>query len=559
MKGKLVKAVLGLSLVALSTTLIACGGNNAPTTTSTTTTSTTTTTTTTSPTTTTTVQPTTTTTVAPTTTPTSTTSETKYTVKFDTDGGNAIADQEVVKDGKVTKPTDPTNGEYVFDGWYNGDTKYDFNTAVTADVTLKAKWYGAEVDMGGFIGNDVENKVGFGFKDEYVAEDSNVFNKNLALFLLGASTIYGTHEAITKFDTDNNFTNIANYPTSEADYHKIYYSFSCRDTDGGKIIMAVIRGMDYGDEWEDNFNLGESGNHKGFDTAANYVLADLETYVNANKGNKTVKLIVTGFSRAGSVANALADKLLSKQEKLVPDSNLYVYTFEAPKGIDKTKLEKYNNVFNIVNSADMVQILVTDQYGFGRCGIDIQIANDNLDTLLAAFNSELELPEFKASEDNYASPTEFANFVINKLLTYDYEPEKALNTREAFNTNYKATISYIFNKIIYGTKEETKEAIMADIKAKVAENPLSIMSIISTGQSLHDYLKPFLDEDGLEYDDAELLTICNSVVGLVSGPGMVLLLLAATSEGRNNLIRMIDMHYPLICYILLKNYTHQAQ
>ena len=63
-----------------------------------------------------------------------------YTVSFDTDGAGDIASQKV-EEGKVaTKPEDPAKTGYSFGGWYNGETAFDFATAITTDVTLKAKW-----------------------------------------------------------------------------------------------------------------------------------------------------------------------------------------------------------------------------------------------------------------------------------------------------------------------------------------------------------------------------------------------------------------------------------
>ena len=45
---------------------------------------------------------------------------------------------------KAVKPdTDPTKEEYTFDGWYQDATftaAFDFNTAITADTTIYAKW-----------------------------------------------------------------------------------------------------------------------------------------------------------------------------------------------------------------------------------------------------------------------------------------------------------------------------------------------------------------------------------------------------------------------------------
>ena len=66
-----------------------------------------------------------------------------YTVSFDTDGGSAISSQTVESGSKVTKPADPTKDGYKFAGWYLNSgktTAYDFESAVTNDITLYAKW-----------------------------------------------------------------------------------------------------------------------------------------------------------------------------------------------------------------------------------------------------------------------------------------------------------------------------------------------------------------------------------------------------------------------------------
>lgn len=68
---------------------------------------------------------------------------TTYTVTFSVDGGSTVAAQTVESGNKATEPVDPTKEGYTFEGWY-GDagltTLYDFNTPVTAAITLYAKW-----------------------------------------------------------------------------------------------------------------------------------------------------------------------------------------------------------------------------------------------------------------------------------------------------------------------------------------------------------------------------------------------------------------------------------
>jgi uncharacterized repeat protein (TIGR02543 family) len=68
---------------------------------------------------------------------------TTYTVTFSVDGGSEVTAQTVESGNKATQPTAPTKTGFTFDGWYGEaglTTLYDFNTPVTSNVTLYAKW-----------------------------------------------------------------------------------------------------------------------------------------------------------------------------------------------------------------------------------------------------------------------------------------------------------------------------------------------------------------------------------------------------------------------------------
>ena len=70
----------------------------------------------------------------------------EYTVTFNAYGGFPTPDEQHVKSGeKAVLPDDPTLKGYTFAFWYLGDdeqnaTAYDFNTPVTENITLTAKW-----------------------------------------------------------------------------------------------------------------------------------------------------------------------------------------------------------------------------------------------------------------------------------------------------------------------------------------------------------------------------------------------------------------------------------
>lgn len=63
-----------------------------------------------------------------------------YTVTFDTDGGSAVDSQPVAYGGQAAAPAAPAKTGYTFAGWYLEGEKFNFNTPVTKDMTLTARW-----------------------------------------------------------------------------------------------------------------------------------------------------------------------------------------------------------------------------------------------------------------------------------------------------------------------------------------------------------------------------------------------------------------------------------
>ena len=82
------------------------------------------------------------------------------TVTFDSNGGSDVGKIETYYGNAITKPTpDPTRTNCKFVGWYMDEeltSDYDFNTTVTKDITLYAKWE-AEAEVIVKLGNDIWN------------------------------------------------------------------------------------------------------------------------------------------------------------------------------------------------------------------------------------------------------------------------------------------------------------------------------------------------------------------------------------------------------------------
>ena len=101
----------------------------------------------------------------------------EYTVTFNSDGGSAVAAAKVKYNETVKEPAAPTKVGFNFDGWYNGDTKFDFTTKITKDLTLKAQWKAevVEPEYSSIVNVTKEDNV-YSFADgtyQFIEEDGN--------------------------------------------------------------------------------------------------------------------------------------------------------------------------------------------------------------------------------------------------------------------------------------------------------------------------------------------------------------------------------------------------
>ena len=78
----------------------------------------------------------------------------EFTVNFNTNGGTAVDTQTVQYNGKATVPVEPTLDGYYFVGWFANEgltVEYDFDSAVTTDITVYAKWISFDAYYAGIV------------------------------------------------------------------------------------------------------------------------------------------------------------------------------------------------------------------------------------------------------------------------------------------------------------------------------------------------------------------------------------------------------------------------
>ena len=380
---------------------------------------------------------------------------------------------------------------------------------------------------------------------------ANRFNKDLALLSYGLAVSNQDKETMGKFYSDLGFTNVeyAREYDEDPKVNEVGYTFATKEVNNYNLVAVSVRGFNYGKQWLDNFDLGEEGDHVGLSQKSTDVHNYLNQYVSNIENNKPIKLWMSGYSRGGAIVNGLAGKILSSPLTTINKDNIYVYTFEAPRILSQEHASKYDNVFNIINSADLVTKLAPEEYGLYRCGIDVEIYSKDFDKNIKAYDKDAVIPEFKASL-LYKDDAGLADYVMKCLLT-DNKPEEgernwSAATRELYNENYGEDISYLVNLIAL-----SEGVSIEDITSLMENMSTAELIALLTGSSasLIAYIENMLDELEVSYDPEQLEKVFNDLYNFFQQPSVTLLLGAFTSV--DTLVRLVDMHMPDTTYMLL--------
>lgn len=200
------------------------------------------------------------------------------------------------------------------------------------------------------------------------------------------------------------------------------------------LLFVGIRGT-YGAEWLSNFNfLGQSAgeaDHRGFKAAEEEVEEAVRSYTHElGLDPAHTRILITGHSRGGAIANLLAADLDAPEDDvsaLAPSSGIYAYTFAAPcatRAADRHD-EAFGNIFNVVNEADIVTQLPLSSWGFGRYGSKIILpstASDDFDDSYAVVQTAYERNTGYAlgcDEDALTALSAFGSTASNHVPTLD--------------------------------------------------------------------------------------------------------------------------------------------
>ncbi|MDR1642677.1 MAG: VWA domain-containing protein [Clostridiales bacterium] len=351
------------------------------------------------------------------------------------------------------------------------------------------------------------------------------------------------------------------------------------------LIALAIRGGGYEKEWASNVTLGKSENHKGFLNARDNVVQFLEQYVTHFGITGSVKLWVTGYSRAGAVANlvgASLDNQVYIGDVQTSANDTYVYTFETPQGaVNKdVKNDNYKNIFNIINQNDLVTKVPMKEWNFDRYGTDVYLPSITGYSDYLNKESEMLLYYSEMNRDYRMDEFEWIRtkpLVLNKITVL--KTETVASTRNAFiQSDFSDEVLTEFaNKVFLsrGTYvmeyEKDLRLAMMVLNASVMPNNVKDIFIKKLFENITNLINRFLVAGAAEvtsdivsyyvesWGHAEIVPPSDEDIeaaGKTIADIFLMAIRAELFEEMINLVRNIDIikeaHYPEICLSWLK-------
>jgi len=233
--------------------------------------------------------------------------------------------------------------------------------------------------------------------------------------------------------------------------------------DGKKenLVICNARSVSYGAEWASNFTMSNEENKTGFFAAGEIFYDAIKKYIEEYDLGKNTKFWFPGYSRGGAAANvaaALLNRDIAKGKYQFTNEDVYAYIYATPQVTTDSDYnsEIHNNIFNIVNEADIVPRTAPNMWGFKRFGKVLTIPqiyaskkeltriDEGKKVKLDA--ESVELIKKISSEYNEIRYTNCVN------SAYDIDPDKTY-IGFAINTEFVQFFDNIFYTITGGLEE----------------------------------------------------------------------------------------------------------
>ena len=402
------------------------------------------------------------------------------------------------------------------------------------------------------------------YRTDYFRNDGCEFDKDLALLSLAIACPNERAEVPAAF-TAMEFDTQVSFWNDDTEINRCSYCFAHRTVDDYDLIAVYVNWVDYDVEWAGNLTVGAKtegvrADHQGFDLASQWVYENLKKYVADNFADRNLKIWITGYSRGAGITDALAVKIIEKNELKVKQSDVFAYAFEPPASIDEEYVVAYQCIHNIVSKADIVAALPPAAWGIVRPGVDVYFTSDR-DTingyLSQLIGPGIEMPVFTPDETYYNSPDELVAFIMDTITEKGKDPSGApagCRDRGTYVTTVQPRLTYLTKLLMKDSRKALGLIKDALLKKQEEEGTMALLGLLY-GDGFYEFAKPVLDANNVQYVDAELKEGCSLIPDIAQNGNILTVVLLFADAARSNSAKYTAAcHYPEVFYVLLKNY-----
>lgn len=149
---------------------------------------------------------------------------TKYTVKFDSNGGSEIEDQIIVDGNNAIKPKDPIKEGYIFDGWYmDQELKiiYKFDSKITTNIILYAKWKHDENSVSA-LKDEIQEMINVARLNDGQIPYNDIDDNGVLNFIEGKYSDKKVNSIADAIESLNDIHNIMKFDNAQEEFMGVY-------------------------------------------------------------------------------------------------------------------------------------------------------------------------------------------------------------------------------------------------------------------------------------------------------------------------------------------------
>lgn len=341
--------------------------------------------------------------------------------------------------------------------------------------------------------------------DELFTEDPNMYKKDLAkiAFLFAASCQsdrYDDTKSSLQIEPAFISAGFDDYEICD-DYNQIPtpktlgYAIGFKRMKYYNLVLLVVRGISYQNEWMNNLDFGLEGEHQGISSWGIVLKNKLAEYIKDNNLSD-IRVLVTGYSRGGMIAAQVGYQIDINPDKELNSQNAYIYTFNAPGAFVVSNDKLYDNIINVINSHEIVHMFFGNKLGFNNIGQEIDVYDEKYLKIkdFEEVTFELNAGGIKIiTKDNSIDKEDFVERFVTDLSLGSSEPRK-------FYYDYlEKPLGILLNFIWqhYFELDKIKENVISDMGK-------AVVAILSGGNTLKKYMKDVLAKSEIDFDEAKL-------------------------------------------------------